>query len=340
MAEHGKNILFVLTMVTVLAMAWVWNYALGNGPATGRRSGEEIRLVIPPGASFHAIEDILAQTGLIVPGPRFRLVAGLMGVADKLKAGDYAIKAGSSPYKILKRLSLGAIHLQPLTIPEGYNIVQIDQLFSDEGWAKKGAVTQLARDPDFIKALGLNVDSLEGYLFPDTYLFIRGGQDAKELLTTMVKQNRKVIDSLGVKQHLKHLGLNLHQFLTLASIIEKESGRVEEQTKIARVFLNRLKKGMRLQADPTVIYGISNFDGNLTKKELLTPGPYNTYLNQGLPPGPICNPGRSAMKAILRPARWKYLYFVSKNDGSHYFSSSLSRHNRAVARYQKHRRRR
>ncbi len=326
-------------MLVVLAMAWVWSYGLAPGPDRRGEVAEKIEIIIPPGVSFRTIEKALIRNELIRPDLRFRLTAGLMGVTGSLKAGDYILSPGLSPYEILTRLGRGSIRTQPLTIPEGYNIDQIDQLFSSGGWAKKGMVADLARDREFIRSLGLAASSLEGYLFPDTYFFVRGGQSVKEMLATMVGQTRQVLESLKVEQNLDRIGLDLHQFITLASIVEKETARIEEQPLIARVFLNRLQKKMRLQADPTVIYGIKDFNGNLTRKDLETPGPYNTYINRGLPPGPICNPGRSAMQATLTPAKGKYLYFVSRNDGSHYFSTSLRQHNRAVAKFQKHRRR-
>ncbi len=336
MAESGKNILFILTMVAVIIMAWIWSYALSPGPEAATPT--VIELVVPPGTSFRGIEKELLAKGLVRPDRRFRLTAALMGLSGSLKSGDYRLRPGLSPYDILKRLALGSIRIQPLTIPEGYNIAQIDQIFAAKGWTKKGMVKKLARDRKFIHSLGLATSSLEGYLFPDTYFFVRGGQSAEEILATMVGQTRQVIRALNIKKQLPRIGLDLHQFMTLASIVEKESGRVTEQPLIARVFLNRLQKRMRLQADPTVIYGIRDFNGNLTRKDLKTPGAYNTYINKGLPPGPICNPGRSAMAATIKPAEGRYLYFVSKNDGSHYFSTSLSQHNRAVAKFQKHRR--
>jgi len=151
---------------------------------------------------------------------------------------------------------------------------------------------------------------------------------------------RKVIAETGANQGKPEVGLDLHNVLTLASIVEKETGLARERPLIARVFLNRLRKGMKLQTDPTVIYGIEDFDGNLTRRHLREYTPYNTYVIRGLPPGPIGNPGRAAIQAVMEPARGSYYYFVSKNDGSHYFSRSLSEHNRAVNKYQKRRRRR
>ncbi len=335
MKESLKNILFVLTVAFAAAVLWVWSYGLAPGP--GGNGG--VQVVIPPGASFRNIEKKLVQAGIIRPDMRFRLTALMMGLSRGLKAGDYILDPSMSPAAVLERLARGSARLKAVTIPEGYNIRQIDRLFAGQGWSAPGEVSRLAHDPAFIAELGLAADSLEGYLFPDTYFFVRGGQKPRDMLAAMVAQCRKVMRELRAEERLGARGMTTREFLTLASIVEKESGRPDEQPLIARVFLNRLRRGMRLQADPTVIYGIKDFNGNLTRRDLETPGPYNTYINKGLPPGPICNPGRSAMRAVLEPAKGNYLYFVSRNDGSHYFSTTLASHNRAVARYQKHRKR-
>ncbi len=334
MKESLGNILFLLILALAAAGLWVWSYGLAPGPG-----GAAVTVVVPPGASFTAIEKKLVRAGLVRPDVRFRLTAMLMGLSRGLKAGDYRLDPAASPAAILEELARGSARPRALTIPEGYNLRQIDRLMAKEGWSAPGEVLRLAHDPAFIAELGLAASSLEGYLFPDTYFFVRGGEGLREMLATMVAQCRKVMAELRVAKRLEGRGLDEHGFLTLASIVEKESGRADEQPLIARVFLNRLARGMRLQADPTVIYGIKDFNGNLTRRDLATPGPYNTYLNKGLPPGPICNPGRSAMRAVLEPARGKYLYFVAKNDGTHCFSTTLAAHNRAVARYQKHGRR-
>ena len=192
----------------------------------------------------------------------------------------------------------------------------------------------LVRDKTRVASYHIDGPSLEGYLYPDTYLISRD-LDARELVDLMVRRFWKVFNDLirGQKRDM-----SLREIVTLASIVEKETGLAEERPVIASVFLNRLKKRMRLESDPTVIYGLKNFDGNLKRKDLRTPNPYNTYTNHGLPPGPIANPGRESLMAVINPAETDYLYFVSRNDGSHCFSTTLKEHNRAVVRYQKRRR--
>jgi UPF0755 protein len=185
-----------------------------------------------------------------------------------------------------------------------------------------------------VAALGLEGPGLEGYLFPDTYRFTKG-MNVEEIILKMVGRFKEVYENAGLSEQARKEGFTVKQVVTIASIVEKEAGSVEEMEKISSVFHNRLKKGYRLRSDPTVIYGIEDFDGNLTKRHLLTYTPYNTYINLGLPPGPISNPGRAALHAALNPSEEGYLYFVSRNDGTHHFSKTLKEHNRAVDYYQK-----
>ena len=189
-------------------------------------------------------------------------------------------------------------------------------------------------DEGFAASHNIDGPSTEGYLFPDTYVLSKG-MGARQILDLMINRFWQVFNSLVQGRDLP---MSIREIVTLASIVEKETGLAEERPVIASVFLNRLKKRMRLESDPTVIYDLKDFDGNLTKKHLQAPSPYNTYRHLGLPPGPIANPGRASLEAVLKPAQTSYLYFVSKNDGSHFFSSTLKEHNRAVVRYQKRRR--
>jgi UPF0755 protein len=235
---------------------------------------------------------------------------------------------------ILKDLTRGAIITHPVTIPEGFTKEQIAELLAGKDLANKHEFLSLTDDPEVLKKYGVKGTGLEGYLYPDTYQFGRG-LSAKSIIDVMIKRFREVTGPLKVR--VSETGMTIKEVIILASIVEKETGRPEERSLIASVFLNRLKRRMRLESDPTVIYGIKNFNGNLTRKDLSKPTPYNTYVIRGLPPGPIANPGLEAIKAVLYPVQADYLYFVSKNDGSHYFSKTLSEHNKAVKRYQKKR---
>jgi len=316
---------------------WLWSYAFSCAPSSDE---SEKNLVIPPDLYFRGIEQKLVATRITRPDYRFKILARLMGVADSLRAGEYIFQGAMTPYRVLLELQKGSMVQRPVTIPEGANLRQIADILGNQSWVNPDRFLAMARDPNFISELGIKAESLEGYLFPDTYFFERGGHNAGAIIGTMVAQMRTVLKETGAEKGQPEAGLDTHEILTLASIVEKETGQALERPLIARVFLNRLRKKMKLQTDPTVIYGIENFNGNLTRHDLRTPTPYNTYIIKGLPPGPIGSPGLAAIKAVINPAQGAYYYFVSKNDGSHYFSKSLAEHNQAVTKYQKRRKRR
>ena len=319
-------------VLPLLFLLWIGTYAFTP------TSYQEVSVIIPPNLYFPAIAQKLGEAGVITKDSRFYIIARLMDVANSIKAGEYLFSGNLTPYRVLRKLDLGSMVQRPITIPEGANLKQISELLGNGGWVDPKLFLALCNDRKFIKKLGLQLDSLEGYLFPDTYFFERGGHDSEAIISTMVTQMRKVLTETGAESGLPQINLDVHGILTLASIVEKETGQTLERPMIARVFLNRLRKGMKLQTDPTVIYGIKNFDGNLTRRHLKEHTPYNTYTIKGLPPGPIGNPGRAAIEAVMHPDHGSYYYFVSKNDGSHYFSKSLNDHNRAVRKYQKRRR--
>jgi UPF0755 protein len=233
-----------------------------------------------------------------------------------------------------------------VTVPEGKTLTEIAAIFAEDNWADTAVFLRLCQDAALLKELGVKADSLEGYLFPETYTLVRGEVDERKLIKMMVRRFFAVWEEVTAatqgKQGRDGSGkkYNQQQLLTLASIVEKETGSAGERDVIAGVFYNRLKKEMPLQSDPTTIYGIKNFNGNLTKADLRRWSPYNTYAIPALPVGPICNPGAAAIKAVLAPAKVPYFYFVSRNDGSHHFSKSLQEHNRAVYKFQKLRRNR
>ncbi len=262
----------------------------------------------------------------------FLILAVLRGQDKSIKAGEYDISPCFSPEKILKIFVSGQIKLYRLTIPEGLNIREIAQLVETAGFGSKKNFMALASDPEFISSFGIKADSLEGYLFPETYFFPRG-TGHKKIIKTMVQGFNSVFIPRW-HETARKMGFSLHEIVILASIIEKETGVPEERPLIASVFHNRLKKGMRLESDPTVIYGIPDFNGNITRKDLRTPHSYNTYILTGLPGGPIACPGKMSLEAAVFPARTNYLFFVSKQDTTHYFSKNYQEHKRAVMKYQ------
>ncbi len=287
---------------------------------------------IKPGSSFNRVAHQLEQAEVVSDASRFTLLARWREATGDIHAGEYLFEGTARPDDILTRLVEGDIRKFQVTIPEGFNLKEIGARLATTGIASAEDILALCFDEKFIKELGIEAASLEGYLFPETYTYT-SSTTARQMLQSMVDQlNEQLTPALLASA--KALGLNRHELLTLASIIQKEAGNVMEMPLIAAVFHNRLKRGIALQADPTVIYGIADFDGNLTRKHLETPTPYNTYRKRGLPPGPIASPGQFALHAAANPAKSKDLYFVAKGDGTHEFNATLQEHNRAVRRYQ------
>jgi len=302
-----------------------------------REGGDDQVFYVQEGSTLNDVADELRSREIIVGKDLFLLWARVMGYSRNIKAGEYRLNAGMAPVKILHILSKGAVITHPVTIPEGFTIKQIGDLLEEKGLVNKDEFLALTGDPDTARHYGISGPGLEGYLYPDTYHFGRG-LSPMSVIDVMVKRFKDVYASFrGISERS---GMTMEEAVTLASIVEKETGLGRERPLIASVFLNRLNKRMRLESDPTVIYGLKEFNGNLKRKHLTEHTPYNTYIIHGLPPGPIANPGKEAIKAVLCPAESDYLYFVSKNDGSHYFSKTLSEHNRAVEVYQKKTRKR
>jgi len=295
-------------------------------------------IYIRKGTNLRQISEILRQERVIRNSRFFLLLATILGKKDKVRAGEYEFHTRMLPFEVLDILVKGQVKRHLVTIPEGYTLSQIAQQLEDLNIVKKKEFIQKATSPPFISSLGLSDltgPTLEGYLFPDTYHLIRE-MAPEEVIQLMVLRFKKVFGPQLITMSFQS-GISQKDAVILASIIEKETSLSEEKSLISAVFHNRLKKKIPLQSDPTVIYGIKNFNGNLTKGHLIKPTPYNTYLKTGLPPTPICNPGRESLLAALQPAPVSYLYFVSKNDGSHFFSSDIEEHNRAVWKYQKKR---
>lgn len=288
-------------------------------------------VTIYEGMTLKEISSDLEQRELIRSNLAFMLWARVMGYNRKVKAGEYSLNPSMAPIRIMEILTKGVILTHAVTIPEGFSIEQIAEVLSEQDLAPEDEFIEYALKSDSPPKYDIESPSLEGYLYPDTYFFSKGLQ-VSSIVEVMLNRFKEVVKPLNDK--IMQSGMSLNEVVTLASIIEKETGKAQERPLIASVFLNRLRKKMRLESDPTVIYGIKDFSGNLKRKDLLTPTPYNTYSIRGLPPGPIASPGKDSLLAVLDPEDTEYLYFVSKNDGSHYFSKTLEEHNRAVYRFQ------
>jgi UPF0755 protein len=256
--------------------------------------------------------------------------------ARPFRAGEYAFTGPLRPDEVLERVWHGEVKLHRFTVPEGLRAAEIAEIVERSGLATAADFLRAAQDPELARSLGLPFPGLEGFLFPDTYAFARG-VPARAIATEMVarfKEEYARADALRAQGVVLTLG----EVATLASIVEKETGRPEERPRIACVFHNRLKLGMRLQTDPTVMYAAflrtGHWSKNISRSDLLAPHPYNTYTTGGLPPGPIANAGAAALRAVLAPAECRDLYFVSRNDGTHVFCPDLRCHNAAVQEWQ------
>jgi UPF0755 protein len=300
-------------------------------PASTINHNEKV-IIIKPGQGFRSFSKSLQQLGIIKDLYKFNLFARIKGYDKKVKAGEYILSPSMTPYKILQILAAGKVCLHKITIPEGYNIHQIASITARAGLCAETEFISSATNSSFVHNEGIDAETFEGYLFPDTYYFSKNVTPEK-IISAMVKKFHSVFTPT-FKERAKKLGLSIHQAVTLASIIEKETGDPEERFVISSVFHNRLKKKMRLESDPTVIYGIKDFDGNIKKNHLETSTVYNTYQISGLPPGPIANPGKRAIEAALFPTDTDFLYFVSKKDNTHMFSTNIRDHNNAVRKYQ------
>ncbi|MFH2045892.1 MAG: endolytic transglycosylase MltG [Pseudomonadota bacterium] len=322
-------LLFAVSIIAVLLfVSDIINYA--NKPAGSDKSLKFI--VVEKGQTFIKTAYSLKESGIIKNPKKFRFYALLKGYDKIIKTGEYAFSTSMSPALILDKMVKGKTYLHKITVPEGYNMQQIEALVSEAGFGTKESFLRISSDASFMHEKKIEALSFEGYLYPDTYFFSKG-ESVKSIISTMVDRFWSVYSS-KLEARAKEIGFSTHEIVTLASIIEKETAAPEERPLISAVFHNRLKLGMRLETDPTVIYGINDYKGNITRKHLSAKTPYNTYVIRGLPPGPIASPGFESIEAALYPANVPYLFFVSKNDGTHYFSAKFSEHDNAVRKYQ------
>ncbi|MPZ19823.1 MAG: endolytic transglycosylase MltG [Luteitalea sp.] len=290
---------------------------------------------IRAGSSQRAIGDRLVESGVVRDRIAFRVAVRLGARGRALKAGEYRFGRPASMLEVVDKLARGDVYLRPLTIPEGLTIAEMATLFNAKGFGAEQHFLEAASDPTPIRDLDPDARDLEGYLFPDTYNLPRR-VDARELVNQMVGRFKAVFDD-RMRARVSGSGQTVRELVTLASMVEKETGQDHERSLVAAVFANRLQKGIGLYSDPTIIYALTKtgrYEGNLSRADLRLDSPYNTYKYPGLPPGPIAAPGRASLTAALEPASVDYLYFVSRNDGSHVFAHTLDEHNKNVREYQ------
>lgn len=320
----------VLGIGSALVLGWMAYENAMDKPLTEQ---DKMLVEIPKGASFNQIIDSLQQQKLAIDPFWFKAIAYRYQLAGKLKAGEYELTNGITPLAALRLFASGKVKQYTLTFPEGRAFKEVLRLLAEAPKLEHLLTSQ--KMPDVLKQIGIDKQHGEGWFFPDTYSFTKGTSD----ITILKKAYHKMQTILEQEWQQKQAGLPLkdaYQALTLASIIEKETGISEERGQIAGVFTRRLQKGMLLQTDPTVIYGMGDaYLGNIRSKDLKTPTAYNTYVIKGLPPTPIAMPGREAIHAALHPVEGNSLYFVAKGGGRHLFSDSLAQHNDAVNQYQR-----
>ena len=319
----------VVLLISVSALFGVYYYA-NNVPSVSR----DKVIDIPKGNGVKKISALLEEEGVIKNGNLFAVYVIVQGWQDRLKAGEYEFKKGSTMASVALKLVWGDVLVHKVTVPEGLTVKETAALLDKDGVLDGKRFLAAAADPKLMESLpGRHLTGTEGYLFPDTYTYTKGVTPEK-FIRMMVERFNKVYASLDGSKN--RVNLTDSELIILASIIEKETGNASERPLISAVFHNRLKLGMRLESDPTVIYGLGeDFDGNLTKEDLNAMTQYNTYLVKGLPPGPICNPGKESIIAAMSPAPVDYLYFVSRGNGTHYFSVNYKDHQRAVSEYQR-----
>jgi UPF0755 protein len=329
--------LFIAFIVLVLvgAAGAAWLVMSVNRPYQGYQGAEQF-VEIPQGAGPAGIARRLAQAGVVRNTLAFRIAVWVTGEGRRLQAGEYRFDHPVSARQVVEKIARGEVYLRPLTFPEGLTMRQMAELYEQKGFGTAAEFLAAARNVSLVSAIDPAAEDLEGYLFPDTYALPRRAT-ADQLVARMVAGFQKALTP-QVRQNASARGLDVRQLVTLASIVEKETGTASARPLVAAVYSNRLKIGMGLQCDPTVIYALERagrYNGNLTRENLLFDSPYNTYRYPGLPPGPIANPGRGSLEAAASPAAVPYLYFVSRNDGTHAFATTLEEHNRNVEEFQR-----
>lgn len=297
--------------------------------------GPEQFVEIPPGAGSRTIGDRLVEAGVVRDGLTYRAALWITGQGRRLQAGEYRFDHPMTPIEVIDKLGRGDVYVINVTFPEGLTVAEMAKIFETHGFGPSSAFIKAARDPSPIQALDPAARDLEGYLFPETYSLPRH-TDSSRLVGLMTARFEHVFTP-ELRRAAEARGLTVRQAVTLASIVEKETARPEERPVVAAVYENRLRVGMALQCDPTVIFAlerVGKYTGNLRRDDLMFDSAYNTYRHPGLPPGPIASPGRASLDAALHPAAVDFLYFVSRNDGSHEFARTLDEHNRNVRKWQ------
>ncbi len=326
--------LFLLFLILVALVGAWWMHRQLTTPYKGFDAAE-VFVELPQGTSVASMATRLASAGVVPDELTFRIAARLSGAERVLQAGEYRFAEAASPYAVVDRIARGDVFVRPITFREGLTIKEMAPIFAKSGLGTAAEFERAASDGSLIAAIDPDARNLEGYLFPETYALPRSA-GAEGAVRAMVDGFEKAFDA-GLRAAATAQKMSPREVITLASIVEKETGQSSERAQVAAVYRNRLKIGMPLQCDPTVIYALmlaKRWNGNLTRQNMQIDSPYNTYRYPGLPPGPIASPGRASIEATLNPADVPYLYFVGKGDGTHAFATTLAEHNANVVKYQ------
>ncbi len=327
-----KIIMLALALLCAVAAASAVALIARDLHAPYKGYGEKVIIDVPKGRHAGEILDELCDRGVVRSRLTLKLAYSFSGRLATLKAGKYLFDKPLTPLQVLGKLRRGEVLYARLTLPEGLRMDEAARLFEEEGLGKSALFLKAMKDPSPVSDIDPRAANLEGYLFPESY-FVDPGTSEQAIVRMLARAFKEWWARHGGRTPQ---GLTVRGVVTLASIVEKETAVPAERPLIAGLFLNRLRIGMPLQSDPTVVYALSLaglYDGHLTRGEWSYQSPYNTYQYNGLPPGPICSPGKASLEAVLWPDASRYLYFVAKNDGTHAFSATLDEHNRAVARY-------
>jgi UPF0755 protein len=327
-------IVLIVLLLAGAAAGWLFSQRF-NRPFQGYDAAEQF-VELSPGDGTVAIGRKLVDAGVVRDRTSFRLALWLTGSARRLQAGEYRFDHPMTITEVVGKLARGEVYVRPMTFPEGLTILEMARLYESHGFGPARDFVTAAGNASLVADIDPAAHTLEGYLFPETYN-LRRRAGATELVRMMVNRFEQVFPQ-ALRDEARAAGLSVRQAVTLASLVEKESGRAEERPLVAGVYLRRWRIGMPLQCDPTVVYALAQagrYDGNLTRENLAVNSPYNTYRVPGLPPGPIASPGRTSLEAAVRPAATDYLYFVSRNDGTHAFARTLDEHNRNVNTFQR-----
>ncbi len=328
LAARDKKIVILAFIVFLFSQTLIY-------ASIPRDADPELRpVVIKSGTALSGIADILKKEDLIYSKTLFMI--GSFIYRGRLIAGEYDLSRDMSTFEIIMKMGQGKRNIYTFKIIEGQNIFTIAETAEQNRIMTKKEFLNIANSKEFLKNIGITSGSLEGYLYPDTYFYSKE-IDKEKLIERIARRTLKMFESPDARQKMASLDMDIHKALTLASMIEKESGVNEEKLMISAVFHNRLKKGMSLDCDPTVIYGTKGFGAPIKKIDLIKYTPYNTYTFKGYPAGPICSPSKDSILAAINPAPVDYLYFVSKNDRTHVFSRDMAEHNKYVTMYQRSR---